>query len=166
MGILLMASVGAVFGGLFLGLRDLVPFMAAQRSGSIMRKGARAIRVRRDEDPDGFARLLANRGKGAAIGFGLSIVGALVLSVFGLSFAGSSGPLAILIFVAYLGFALFAVFCLIRGFATGRMFAFWSMALFGDATLKQNPTWFWMYAALNVLTVLWVASVLLNALAR
>ena len=166
MGLILMLGLGALFSGLFLGFRDLVPYMAAQRSGVIQRKGARNVRIRRDEDPGGFARLLANRSNSAAIGFGLSMVGAFLLSLFALAIAGTGGPLAILIFVAYIGFGLFAAFCLIRGFATGRMFAFWSMALFGDATRKQNPIWFWMYAALNLLTVLGVASTLLQSLAR
>jgi hypothetical protein len=154
MGWILMLSVGALFSGLFLGFRDLVPYMAARRSGVIRRKGARDVCVRRDADPEGFARLLANRSKGAAIGFGWSMVGFLVLSVFFVAIAGSSGPLAILIFIAYIGFALFATVCLIRGFVTGRMFAFWGMTLFGDAARKQNPTWFWTYAALNLLAVL------------
>lgn len=166
MGLILMLSVGALFSGIFLGFRDLVPYMAARRSGVILRKGAGGVRIRRDDDPDGFARLLANRSKGAAIGFGWSVAGALVLSLFWLAIVGSSGPLALLIFVVYIGYALFAVFCLVRGFATGQMFAFWSLALFGDATRKQNPIWFWIYAALNLLTVLGGASTLLRALVR
>lgn len=154
MGTVLMFSVGALLSGLFLGFRDLAPLLAARKSGVIARKGLRDVRVRRDTDPEGFARLLANRSKGATVGFGLSMIGMLGLSLTWLAFVGSGGPLAIVIFVAYVGFALFAALCLIRGFATGRMFAFWSLTLFGDATLKQNPIWFWVYAALNLLIVL------------
>src|SRR6516162_4067172 len=132
MGAVLMLSVGSIFGGLFLGFRDLIPYLAAKRSGVIMRKGARVVAIRRDENPDGFDRLLANRGKGAATGLGLSMAGVVVLSVFGLAVTGSGGPLAIVISIAYVLFALFAAFCLIRGFGTGRMFAFWSLALFGE----------------------------------
>jgi hypothetical protein len=161
-----MGGIGALFAGLFLGLRDLVPYMAARRSGVISRKGALNIRVRRDEDPDRFARLLANRSKGAALGFGLSVVGAIVLSLFALALAGSGGPLAILIFIVYAGFTIFATYCLVRGFATGRMFVFWSFTMFGEATRKESPTWFWVYAALNVVIVLAGAFVLLQALAR
>ena len=94
------------------------------------------------------------------------MVGVLVLSLFWLSLTGTSGPLVILIFVAYVGFVLFAAFCLIRGFVTGRMFAFWSLALFGDAIRKQSPIWFWIYATMNLLIVLGGASTLLRALAR
>ena len=161
---ILLASVGAVFGGLFLGFRDLLPYLAARRSGVISRKGARSVRVRRDEDPEGFDRLLANRGKGTALGFGLTMAGLLVLGLFGLAFFGAGGPLAILLFVIFIGFAAFAGVCLIRGFVTGRMFAFWSIALYGDATLKGNPTWFWIYATLNLLIVVGSALTLLGAL--
>jgi hypothetical protein len=149
LGWLLMGSVGALLGGLFLGFRDLLPYLAAQRSGVVVRKGARGLKVRREEDSEGFDRLLANRAKGAALGFGLSAAGVFVLSLFGLAFAGASGPLAIFIYAISITFGLFALFCLIRGFATGRMFSFWSLALYGEATLKQNPTWFWIYTALN-----------------
>ena len=93
------------------------------------------------------------------------MAGALGLSLTGLAAAGSDGPLAVVIFLIYMGVALFAAFCLIRGFATGRMFAFWSLSLFGDATLKQNPTWFWAYAAINVLVVLGILSAIAQGLA-
>ena len=166
MGWIVMLSLGTLFSGLFLGFRDLVPYMAARRSGVIARKGARDVRVRRDVDPDGFARLLANRSKGATVGFGMSMAGALVLSLFALALTGFSGPSAILIFIAYIGFSLFAAFCLIRGFATGRMFAFWGLTLFGDATRNQSPIWFWTYAALNILIVLGGVSTLSQAFER
>lgn len=164
MGWMLMLSVGALFSGLFLGARDLAPYMAARRNGVITRKGARAIRVRRDEDPDGFARLLANRSKGAATGFGLSMLGAVGLSLFWLAAVGATGPLALVIFVFYVGFALFALYCLIRGVTTGRMFAFWALTLFGEATLKENPVWFWIYGGLNLLIVLAGGLALLGAI--
>jgi hypothetical protein len=160
-----MFSVGALLGGLFLGLKDLAPYVAAKRSGVISRKGARAVRVRRDEDPDGFARLLANRSRGAALGFACAMAGALVLSLFGLAITGNSGPLALAIFAVYAGFGLFAAYCLLRGFLTGRMFAFWSMTLFGEATLKQNPTWFWLYAMLNLVTALSAAAIFFGSAA-
>jgi hypothetical protein len=154
MGSILMLSVGAVLSGLFLGLRDLAPYLTAQRSGVIARKGARDVRIRRDEDPVSFSRLLANRSKGATGGFGLFMLGVLGLSLCGLAFAGFGGPLAIVIFAVYVCFALFAAFCLIRGFISGHMFAFWGLTLFGGATRNQNPTWFWAYAAINLFIVL------------
>lgn len=151
MGWLLLSGVGAFFGGLYLGLRDLLPYLGAKRSGVITRKGARAVRVRRDEDPERFDQLLANRAKGTAVGFGLAMAGALVVSLFGLGLFGAAGPLATVSVIIFVGIAVFAGVCLIRGFATGRMFAFWSMALYGQAALKQNPTWFWVYAVMNLL---------------
>jgi hypothetical protein len=166
MGFLLMAGVGALFAGVVLGIRDLVPYMTARRSGVIARPGARDVRIRRDEDPDRFERLLASRSRSAATGFGLSMAGALVLSLFWLTLVGGTGPSAILIVVLYSCFALFAAFCLVRGFATGRMFAFWGLALFGEATLKQNPIWFWTYGTLNLVIVLVGASTVLQAFGR
>jgi hypothetical protein len=166
MGWLLLGSLGALFGGLFLAAKDLFPYLAATRSGVIARKRAGNIRVRRDEDSETFARLLAIRAKGAAVGLAVSMAGAFVLGLFGLAISGFSGPLAILILVISVGFGLFAAFCLIRGFATGRMFAIWSLSLFGEATLKQNPLWFWVYAIANVFVVLIVGSMALQTLAR
>lgn len=159
-----MISIGAVFGGLFLGLRALVPYLAAKRSGVIVRKGDRGLRIRRDEDSDGFERLLANRAKAAVAGLGLSAAGLLVLSFFGLAVSGGSGaPLAILYLAVFAGFTLVASYCLVRGLATGRMFAFWSLAVFGGVTRKQNPTFFWVYTALNVWIVANGTLVLLRA---
>jgi hypothetical protein len=166
MGFILMTSAGAVFAGLVLGLRELVPYITARRTGVITRPGVREVRVRRDEDFDRFERLLANRSRGAAVGFGLSAAGALLVSFFWLATTGVSGPLATLIYVIYVCFALFAVFCLMRGFTTGRMFAVWSLALFGEADLKQSPIWFWAYAVLNLVSALVGASRLLQAFAR
>jgi len=151
---LLFGSVGALLGGLFLALKELFPYLAARRSGVIVRKGARGLRIRRDEDPDGFARLLANRSRSIALALGLSLAGAAVLGLFALAVYGFSGPLALLIMALYAAFALFALFCLIRGFTTGRMFAFWGFSFFGEATLKQNAIWFWVYALANLLVVL------------
>ncbi|MBS0295055.1 MAG: hypothetical protein JSR45_02000 [Proteobacteria bacterium] len=158
---LLFGSIGALLGGLFLACKDLFPYVAARRSGVIVRKGARGQRIRRDEDPEGFARLLANRSRAVALALGLSLAGAAVLGLFALSIFGFSGPLALLILALYAGFALFAAFCLIRGFTTGRMFAFWGFSFFGEATLKQNAIWFWVYALANLLIVLSALSTLL-----
>lgn len=151
---ILLAGVGAVFAGLYFLVRNLLPYLAAQRSGVISRQGARSVRVRRDEDPDGFKRLLANRAKGLGFGAAVSTAGLLVVGLFGLAMFGTSGPLAVAFTAIFVGFTLFAGFCLVRGFATGRMFAFWSFALYGDAPLKGNPAWFWTYAVLNLLILL------------
>jgi hypothetical protein len=150
---LLFLGLGAVLGGLFLAIKDLFPYLAAKRSGVIDRKGARAVRVRRDEDPEGFARLLANRGRSMGLGLGLSLAGAVLIGLFVLAAYGSSGPLAMVVMAAYAAFVLFAAWCLIRGLTTGRMFAIWSFALFGEATLKQNAIWFWLYGLINLAIV-------------
>lgn len=163
---ILMFSIGAVFGGLFLGTRDLVPYLTARRSGVITRKGALGVRIRRDEDPDRFARLMANRSRGAAIGFGLSLLGAIVLCMFWLALAGTTAPYVILTYLVSFGFTVFAGYCLVRGLSTGRMFAFWSLIFFGEANRKESPIWFWTYAAINILIVLFGSSSLLAAFAR
>jgi len=159
---MLMLSIGAFLAGLILGFRDLVQLLGARRSGVITRRGAGGVRVRRDTDPERFDRLLANRSKGAAIGFGISMLGAVGLGLTVLSIVGFGGPLAIVVLAAYLGFAGFAGYCLVRGLATGRMFAVWSLTLFGEATRKGNPVWFWGYGALNLLIVLFALLVLLG----
>jgi hypothetical protein len=64
--------------------------LVARKSGLIARKGLRDVRVHRGADPEGLA------------------------------LTGSDGPLALVIFIACVGLALFAAFCLIRGFAPGR----------------------------------------------
>ena len=151
---LFILGIAALLSGLFIGLKDLIPYLRARRTGVILRKGALNVSVRRDADPEGFARLMANRSRGAVVGFGLSMAGAAIIGLFLLAFAGVRGPLALLIFAVYLGFAIFAAICLIRGFATGNMFSFWSLTLFGEANRKRNPIWFWTYAGLNLLIVL------------
>ncbi|HEY3811727.1 MAG TPA: hypothetical protein VGL66_00755 [Caulobacteraceae bacterium] len=154
MGWLVMASVGALLGGLFLCFQNLFPYLAASNSGVIVRKGARGLKVRREEDPDGFARLLSNRGKSAMLGLALSFAGVCVLATFGLAIAGFGTPLALLYFVVSLGFGAFALICLMRGFSTGDMYAFWGFAMQGGANRKQSPQWFWIYALANIFVLL------------
>jgi hypothetical protein len=166
MGTILMLSIGAVLSGLVLGIRDLLPFFEARRSGVIVRKGSGHARVRRDEDPDVFSRLLANRSKGATAALGLFMLGLLGVGLSALAFVGFEGPLAIVIFAAYAGFVLFAAFCLIRGFATGHMFAFWSLTLFGGVTRRENAIWFWVYASLNLIIVVSGIAAALQAMAN
>jgi len=86
LGRLLMLGVGAMFGGLFFVFRDLIPYLAAKRSGVITRRGYSAIKVSRDQEPERFANLLASRAKGVAFGFALSGGGlvAVVVAVFGM----------------------------------------------------------------------------------
>ncbi len=161
----MLLAVGVILAGLFLGLRDLAPYLAARRTGVIVRRGALAKKVERETDPDGFARLLANRSKGATLGFGILAAGCLLASLTVLQIVGFGGPLALLIFAVYVGFTIFAAVCLVRGFSSGRMYSFWSLSLFGDAKRTENPTWFWTYAAINVAIVVIGASTVLRACA-
>ena len=55
--------------------------------------------------------------------------------------------------LAYAAFGLTAGYFLITGFRTGTMRCFWSLALQGDASRKQNRVWFRFYAGLNVVIV-------------
>src|ERR1700744_3386287 len=95
MAYLIFGGVGALLGGLFLCLQNLFPYLAASNSGVIVRKGARGLKVRREEDPEGFARLLANRGKSAMLGLALSFAGLCILAAFGFAIAGVGAPLAL-----------------------------------------------------------------------
>jgi hypothetical protein len=87
-GRILMVGVGSFFAGLFLGFRDLMPYLAAKASGVIVRKGYAGQKVVRSEDPDRFARLLGNRVKGILIGFGLCAAGALAVAYAGVVMFG------------------------------------------------------------------------------
>jgi hypothetical protein len=149
-----MLGFAAILGGLFLGFRDLAPLLAARQSGVIRRKGSGAARVSREEDLTGFDRLLANRSKGAAIGFGVVTLGVIVTGLSWLSLVGFGGPEALVLLGLYAAFAGLAAYFLIRGFVTGRMFAVYGLSLFGDAGRRENPTWFWVYAAINMLVAI------------
>jgi len=75
---ILLLSGASVLAGLFLGVRDLLPYLAARRSGVIVRRGYAGLRVQRDQDAERFARLLGNRARGMAFGFGLAAFAAIV----------------------------------------------------------------------------------------
>jgi hypothetical protein len=34
------------------------------------------------------------------------------------------------------------------------MFCFWSIALYGEASRKSNPAWYWLYGLLNAIMAL------------
>lgn len=153
-----LLAVGALLGGLFLALKDFIPYLTARSSGVIKRKGHAGRKVSRTEDPEQFNRLLANRARSASVGLLVAFAGAVVLSLYAMAlFSTYKGPLAIFLTLVFVGVGIFAIYCLIRGFATGRMFGFWSLSLYGEATLKQNPTWFWIYTLINVLIVISLA---------
>ncbi len=73
-----MIFLAAVLAGLFFGFRELLPYLSAQTSGSIRRRGYNGGIVRRADDPDRFRRLLGNRLKGALAGFGVAIAAVAV----------------------------------------------------------------------------------------
>jgi len=70
----MFVSIGAILGGLFLLLRDLLPYMAAQRTGVIRTLGHSRKPVLRTEEPGRFDALCRNRADGA-------ITGAMVIAV-------------------------------------------------------------------------------------
>lgn len=79
--------VGATIAGMFLILRELFPWLSAQRTGVIHTRGHSRRKILRSEDPARFKRLLRNRTDGMvigllAIGIGIAwqIVG--ILSLF------------------------------------------------------------------------------------
>jgi hypothetical protein len=71
-----MLGIGTFFAGLYFAFRDLIPYFGGMRSGVILRRGYNAISIRRDEEPERFAKLLSARLRGALLGFGLSVGGA------------------------------------------------------------------------------------------
>lgn len=152
--LILLLCLTAFFGGLVLGVRELLSLRAALSSGVIARKGHNRLRYERAADPERFEGLLANRRRGAAAGFGLCVLGGLGLGMFALAFVGFEAPLALVLYLAYLAFVAFAAYCLVQGLRTGHMFAIWSLTLFGEASRKGNPIWFWTYAAINLVIVL------------
>jgi len=83
----LILSGASVLAGVFLGVRDLLPYLAARRSGLIVRRGYAGLKVRRDEDAERFARLLSNRARGMAFGFSLAVLAAIVFVVMAFAMA-------------------------------------------------------------------------------
>ena len=72
----LMIGGGAIGAGLFLMLREFLPWVEARRTGRVRRKGARAQIVTREAEPERFEALLQNRLKAAGSG-ALLILGGL-----------------------------------------------------------------------------------------
>ena len=64
----LLMGLGAIGGGLFLTLREILPWFAAQRSGVIRTRGARSEKISRAVDPERFNALARRRLKAAAPG--------------------------------------------------------------------------------------------------
>jgi hypothetical protein len=80
-----MVIIAAYIAGLFLILREAVPWLKARASGVIYTRGHRRHKVLRTEEPERFAALAANRFR--AMGVGALVlalaVGWTVWSVFG-----------------------------------------------------------------------------------
>jgi hypothetical protein len=56
-----MILLGAFLAGVFLALKDLIPWAQARASGSIRSRGHNRQVVRRQDDPEQFRLLLRNR---------------------------------------------------------------------------------------------------------
>ncbi len=63
-----MILLGAFLAGLVLTLKDLIPWLQAQASGSIRTRGHKRQTVRRRDDPERFRTLSRNRLKSAWLG--------------------------------------------------------------------------------------------------
>lgn len=73
----LMAGIGAIGAGLYLTLRALIPWMEANRTGTIRTQGARPQTVTRAEDPERFKTLVDRRFNAAGPG-ALFLIGGVV----------------------------------------------------------------------------------------
>ena len=74
---------GACLAGLYLILRDLLPFLEAHRSGVVRTRGYKREAVRRSEDPARFKALLRNHIDGILIGLKAVLFG-ILWTFFGL----------------------------------------------------------------------------------
>jgi len=72
-----LIGAGAIGAGLLLALRELLPWMEANRTGRIRTRGDRAQTVLRDEDPERFKALLNKRFNAAGPG-ALFVIGGVV----------------------------------------------------------------------------------------
>jgi len=70
--------LGAFLAGLFLTLKDMIPWARAQASGTIQTRGHNPRIVRRADDPERFKALSRNRLKSAWLGF------ILLMAAFGI----------------------------------------------------------------------------------
>ncbi|WP_374275894.1 hypothetical protein [Brevundimonas sp.] len=92
----ILAALGALLAGLYLALRDGLPWAAARRTGLIRRPGDRARTVSRAEDPERFDAMLDRRRKGMMTGLAVALAGLLfaawqILSVAFMSGAPTAG---------------------------------------------------------------------------
>ena len=74
---------GACLAGLYLNLRELLPFLEAHRSGVVRTRGYKREAVRRSEDPARFKALLRNHIDGMVIGL-LAVLFGILWTFFGL----------------------------------------------------------------------------------
>lgn len=75
--------IGACLAGLYMILRDLLPFLEAHRSGVVRTRGYKREAVRRADDPERFRRLLRNHVDGMVIGL-MAIAFGILWTFFGL----------------------------------------------------------------------------------
>lgn len=75
-----MIVLAAYVAGLFLLLRELIPWAKARTSGVVQTRGHKREKVLRSQEPDGFKALLNQRFKGMAPG-AVCLLGALGATV-------------------------------------------------------------------------------------
>ena len=75
--------IGACLAGLYLIVRDLLPFLEAHRSGAVRTRGYKRQTVRRAEEPERFRRLVRNHVDGMLVGL-LAVVFGVLWTFFGL----------------------------------------------------------------------------------
>lgn len=77
----MLVFIGALLGGIILILRELFPFLQAQKTGVIRTRGHTRKQVLRAEEPDRFKALCRNRTDGMVVGamvIGFGVAWALV----------------------------------------------------------------------------------------
>jgi len=73
--------IGACLAGFYLILRDLLPYLEAQRSGAVKTRGYKPRKIYRAEEPDRFRVLLRNRVDGMLIGLLACVFGVLWVTI-------------------------------------------------------------------------------------
>ena len=77
----IMMAVGGIGAGLYLMLKDFLPWLLARQTGTIRTRGYRAQIVRRDENPERFHGLSRQRLQGAGTG-AMLLIGGLAAFAF------------------------------------------------------------------------------------
>ncbi|MND70855.1 hypothetical protein D3C80_623720 [compost metagenome] len=86
-----LAGIGALVGGLFLMLRELLPLLKARQTGVIRSTGHAGRRIERAVDPERFEGLCRARLKAASAGGLLALGGVVwtIMQVVGIAMASA-----------------------------------------------------------------------------